>query len=247
MIAQYWQTVPYANPECEESYASRKESVFKCLLQGIARRGPVGGLLDIGCNSGMFMLRARGAGWHVAGYDPNLSLVEVARNRGLDVRHAWSLEESGQEQRQYEAITSIDVFYYSWHPIRDLTTYYRCLRPGGTLAMRISNKRFVLGLCRCFTAAGEQRNRKLSRLLQGQFHSVSPRSLSRILRSIGYEDIQVVPGAATIPVREMRLRSRIAYLASDLVYYGSLRALNFSPGVLLFASKPNQPHSPSPA
>jgi SAM-dependent methyltransferase len=245
MIAQYWQTVPYASPDCEDNYANQKEAIFKRLLEGIARRGRIGGLLDVGCNSGIFMQRAKEAGWNVAGYDPNLPLVEVARNRGLDVRHAWCLDDSGLAQQQYEAITAIDVFYYSWNPIRDLKAFYRCLCPGGTLAMRLTNKRLVLGLMRFFSPAGEQRDRKLSKLLQGQFHSVSARSLCRILKSIGYEDVKVVPGAATIPFRQMRWRSRLAYLASDVVYYGSLHTLNISPGILLFASKPIQPRSTS--
>jgi hypothetical protein len=66
------------------------------------------------------------------------------------------------------------------------------------------------------------------------------------LQTIGYEDIQVVPGAATIPLRQMGWRSRIAYLAADLAYYGSLHTVNISPGLLLFARKPIQNRS-SPA
>ncbi len=183
-------------------------------------------------------------GWNVVGYEPNPLLVEVARNRGLDVRQAWDLEESGLQIQRFQAITAIDVFYYSWHPYRDLTAFFQALCPGGVLAMRISNKRLVLGIVRRVLAGGERRDRKLSNLLQGQFHSIALNRLCRVLEGIGYVDVRTCPGAATARFWKMGWRSRAAYLASDLIYFTSLGTMNLSPGVLLFARKPAHPLTP---
>jgi SAM-dependent methyltransferase len=218
--------------------ADMRKTLVRRLLDGLQKRGPVENLLDVGCNSGAFLLRAKEAGWEVSGYDPNPAAVTVARQRGLDVRRAWNLDECGFPPDGFQAITVIDVFCYSWHPFADLADLYRLLRPGGVLAMRLTNKRSALGLLRWVLPSGDRRDGRLSGILQNQFHSISVGALLRVLRRIGFHDCRALPHAITSPLRALGWPSSAAYLLADALYYGTLGRINLSPGILLFARKP---------
>src|SRR3712207_7905813 len=52
-----------------------------------------------------------------------------------------------------------DALPIFWYPFRTLEAFHRILKPGGVLAMRLTNKRFILGLARAFSAAGPTRDR----------------------------------------------------------------------------------------
>lgn len=235
-IRRNWGTVVYADPACERKIADGKQHVTKRILSGLAARGPIGELLDVGCNTGLFMLAAQNAGYKVSGFDPNEAVVKVALQRNLDVRNVWHADECNYLSEEFQAVVANDVFCYSWHPFRDLNLYARLLRPGGVLAMRISNKRFVLGLVRHFTS-GQKRDALLSRLLQGQFHTISLRGMTRVLKQAGFTRISFEPQAFTAEFSSATLKSRAAYLTADAILFATLRRINLSPGVLLFAQK----------
>jgi len=169
---------------------------------------------------------------------PGGTLQEFARQHGFDVRLGWSLDQCGYAVEQFHAVTSIDVFYYSWSPLDDLRTYCRLLRPGGVLAMRITNKRFALGVARRLTAAGPTRDALLSKMLIDQFHAISLGSLSRILQKVGFQRICCEPHASTIQFRSMSWKTRTSYLVADAVWLATFGCANVSPGVIVYAQKP---------
>ena len=104
--------------------------------------------------------------------------------------------------------------------------------------MRISNKRTVAGMVLALVPTGPTRNRQVSRILQGQFHTVSVTGLASILRGVGFERIQVHPRAPTISWRGMSFAAKLAYLTGQMLYAITFGGVNISPGVLLFAQKP---------
>jgi SAM-dependent methyltransferase len=237
-IERYWSTVDWADPGLEEKIAENKRAMFASILAGLRSWTEPGPLLDVGCNFGRFMLAAQAVGWNPVGFDPSATAVEKARAKGFEVRSGWALEDAGFAEGSFAAITSIDVFYYAWHPRATLGLFYKLLRPGGVLAMRISNKRFILGLVRAFFPPSPRRDARLSRLLQGQFHTIGMSSLSRIARERGFDRVRVEPRAMAAPWAASSWRSRSAYLGTDIIHLVSLNAVNLSPAVLLFARKP---------
>jgi hypothetical protein len=96
----------------------------------------------------------------------------------------------------------------------------------------------VAGIVDRFSPPGMTKNRRVSSILQGQFHSISATSLGGILRRMGFRPVEIRPHAAAVPREAMPRKMRIAYLGSDIAYVLSLGMLNISPGVLLFAQKP---------
>jgi SAM-dependent methyltransferase len=180
---------------------------------------------------------AHEAGWSPSGFDPHEPAVEAVSRKGFDVRAGWELHEARFPEKNFSAITAVDSFCYAWHPYETLQAFYRLLEPGGVLAMRISNKRTVAGVIRALSPAGSTRDRRVSRILQDQFHAVSVERLVSILHRLGFERISIEPWAPTISWRAMGMTSRLAYVIPQIVYILSLGKVNLSPGVLLFAQK----------
>jgi SAM-dependent methyltransferase len=234
-IRKNWCSVAYADPQMQPIIAGEKEQITRRLLDGLEKLVPKGSLLDVGCSTGLFMLAAREAGWTPAGWDPNEAALNVARQHGLDVTPAWHVDECGYPSGSFQAVTAIDVFYYSWNPFRDLHSYCRVLRPGGVLAMRISNKRFVLGCVKRLMPAGSRCDARLSRMLQGQFHSIALGSLTRALQTAGFCDVEYEPHAAT--AQHLSWKSWLAYSTADLLRWTTFCRLDLSPGVLVYAKK----------
>jgi hypothetical protein len=111
------------------------------------------------------------------------------------------------------------------------------LKPGGVLLMRISNKRAVFGLVRALSSDREQRDRRMTRLLQSQFHCISARRLAQIVESIGFEKIELLPNAFSTSWSALGAFGKLSYLLAHLIYVATFKRVNLSPGVFLIAIK----------
>ncbi|MGQ0810218.1 MAG: class I SAM-dependent methyltransferase [Nitrospiraceae bacterium] len=227
----------YNDPVRATQIAQAKESVQKRILMQLSKWTTPGTLLDFGCSFGEFLILACEVGWTPSGFDPNEIAVQDARMKGFDVRAGWELQEAGFPEKNFAAITANDSFCFAWDPHETLQLFYRLLQPGGVLAMRLSNKRFVLGVTRALLPGRSERDARLSRILQGQFHTISIERIAAILFEIGFERVKIEPWAPTISWRGMSVGTRLAYLLPQLIYRLTFAKVNVSPGVLLFAQK----------
>jgi SAM-dependent methyltransferase len=182
------------------------------------------------------MAMASDVGWTVKGYEPNGTLASAARKRGFDVRTGWRLK-TAFEGEQFDAVTLIDVLSYAWSPLEMLQDVYQLLAPDGVLAMRVTNKRVVLGLVRRLFRFSASRNARLSRLLQGHFHTIGLHALTEILQNIGFHLITVDSRAELSIDGQTHRITRLAYRIAELLYLASASNVNFYPGVLVFGSK----------
>jgi SAM-dependent methyltransferase len=227
----------YNDPAKVSGIANAKECLQRQILRGLSSWTQPGKLLDFGCNYGQFLLMAHEAGWQPSGFEPYLPAAKTAQGRGFEVHSKWSLEEVGFAERSFAAITAVDVFCLVWNPIATLKTFHRILKPGGVLGMRLTNKRFVLGLTRTLSRPGPALDNRISRILLGQFHSIGINSLIRIVRGLGFDRVLVQHRATAAPWSGLSCRTRGAYLAADLLYVLSFATVNLSPGILFFAQK----------
>lgn len=93
-------------------------------------------LLDVGCGNGDFLLRARDAGWRVAGTEPDAVARDAALNNGLDVRP--SIEDFPEEGR-FDYITANHVIEHVHDPQEFLESIKRRLKSGGGLFLETPN------------------------------------------------------------------------------------------------------------
>jgi SAM-dependent methyltransferase len=89
-------------------------------------------LLDLGCGSGAFLLRARSAGWDVVGVDPDVKAVGSSRKKGLDVR-LGGVEIFDRSDEQFDFITLAHTIEHSHNPLEVLRSCYKLLKPGGSI------------------------------------------------------------------------------------------------------------------
>src|SRR6185295_9925688 len=173
VIDRFWESAAFTQPDCTDSVAAGKAKLFSNILQGLGEPAGTRNLLDVGCNFGTFLERARSAGWTGYGFEPNPDASATARRLGFEVVTGWEVAQAEYRSAQFQAITVIDTFYYSWYPLRDLQTYHRLLSPGGVLAMRLSNRQSLLKCIRAVTPRGPKRDERLSGALHTQFHSIT--------------------------------------------------------------------------
>ena len=236
-IWRYWNTVEWADPTLEAAISQRKVQSHHKLLLECKRRTERGPLLDVGCNFGAFLVMARDAGWQPVGFEASETAADHARAKGFDVKSGWSLCHSGLPLGHFAAITASDVFYYVAEPLEMLRACHDLLRPGGVLAMRVSNKREWLGAVRKMAAKGARRNALASRLTRGEFHSIGLQSLRRLLREIGFDRVDIKGRAATAPWAELEWKTRFAYMAADFLALMSLGFIRLHPGAYVFCVK----------
>jgi SAM-dependent methyltransferase len=228
----------YNDPARAAEMARAKESVQRRILMRCSAWTRPGALLDYGCSFGEFLVLARARGWNPSGFDPNEEAVRQGRMKGFDVRPGWELQAAGFSEKNFAAITANDAFCFAWDPYDTLQLFYRLLEPGGVLAMRLSNKRVVAGVVRALSPAGPARDGRVSRVLQGQFHSIAVKRLAEILRRIGFDRLEIDAWAPSISWRGMSFAARLAYLPPQVLHALTWGKVNLSPGVLLFAQKP---------
>ncbi len=96
-----------------------------------------GTLLDVGCGNGVFLLRARDAGWQATGLEPDPAAVRAARGNGFDVIEG--LIDQVPETRQFDVITVSHVIEHVHDAAHFLAKAQGLLRPGGQLWLSTPN------------------------------------------------------------------------------------------------------------
>jgi 2-polyprenyl-3-methyl-5-hydroxy-6-metoxy-1,4-benzoquinol methylase len=99
-------------------------------------------LLDVGCATGTFLVRARAQGWQVRGIEPGEHMVAFARStHGLDVELGGAEAAAGRfDSGSFDIITLWDVVEHLQHPLRVMRHLFDLLKPGGTLYLATPNE-----------------------------------------------------------------------------------------------------------
>jgi 2-polyprenyl-3-methyl-5-hydroxy-6-metoxy-1,4-benzoquinol methylase len=97
-----------------------------------------GRLLDVGCGSGAFLLRAQDMGWDVVGCEPDREAVQTCRSQGLSVFCGDAFD--GQlEDGSFDVVTMSHVIEHVRNPASLLRRGFDLLRPGGVLWLALPN------------------------------------------------------------------------------------------------------------
>jgi SAM-dependent methyltransferase len=111
------------------------QSAFLTYLDLIGGFQPKPGtLLDVGAASGFFLNLARDRGWQTCGIEPSGAAVEMAKQKGLDVRQGV-LAPGVFAEGSFDVVTMLDVLEHIPDPAGALATVRNILRPGGLVAI----------------------------------------------------------------------------------------------------------------
>lgn len=176
--------------ESERATGAPEQSQLRIDL--VRRHAASGDLLDVGCSTGIFLEKAREAGFAIWGLDLSEYACQTTRARvGLgedrilqsDIAAAALLD-----QRKFDVITAWDVIEHCANPREDLARMAAALKPGGILVLRTPNTSSVF-----FQSALWLSRATLGRVkfpLLSLYHSdhlvyFNPPSLNRMIETAG--------------------------------------------------------------
>lgn len=96
-----------------------------------------GHLLDVGCGNGVFLLRAKAAGWMVTGLEPDPLAAQAARDSGAVVIEGTL--DTFHPETVFEVITASHVIEHVHEPLIFVRRIYDLLRPDGTIWLATPN------------------------------------------------------------------------------------------------------------
>ena len=121
-----------ASVEFHEAEARRNLALLTRYRQG-------GTLLDIGCSTGLFLAKARAAGWVVRGNEYSADSAQVARTaHGLDVV-SGALQPGSFAAASFDVVTLWDVLEHVPDPQSTLRLAASLLKPAGLLVVKTPN------------------------------------------------------------------------------------------------------------
>jgi SAM-dependent methyltransferase len=120
-----------------EDWANHQEKVVDPLYDAVLERfevGPATQLLDVGCGSGGFLVKAKARGASIKGLDATPELVAIAKRR-LPGSHVvqGELEDLPFGDGELDLVTGFNAFQYAADPVHALVEARRVLRPGGAV------------------------------------------------------------------------------------------------------------------
>lgn len=139
-------------------------------------------ILDVGCGSGLSLLRARDAGWQVMGIEPDAAAAKAAMSRGVDVVASQLEDLPSTFNGRFERVTLSHVIEHVHDPLAMLQRCKELLAPDGTLWLETPN------LC----SAGHAEFGADWRGLEPPRHLVlfSSRALTALLRRAGFVTVE---------------------------------------------------------
>jgi SAM-dependent methyltransferase len=196
MYDQRW-SEEWIRTEFEADY---KDYIFHGILDVLARRLPATRrrLLDVGAHAGRFVSLARDAGWAAEGLELNpQTAAYAARRTGASIRQL-NVHDVDVDSAGYDAITVTDVLEHIPDPVRVLARVAALLSPGGWVAVKVP--------CGPSQLIKERWRGRLVRgyrptLADNLVHvsHFSPAALRSSLRSAGFVDVTIQPGAPELP------------------------------------------------
>lgn len=138
---------------CYEGY-SREEFLspvtakrFNELLDQFEPYRKTGRILDIGCDTGLFLMEAKKRGWQVYGTEYTEKALQICRENGINMQHG-KLDPAFYELESFDVITLMEVIEHINNPQEEIQNIKKLLRPGGLFYFTTPNfnsiERYIL-------------------------------------------------------------------------------------------------------
>ena len=122
-------------PSYDQRYGALKYEGVASTLLSLARAGPAGRILDVGCGTGHWLAQLRAVSPHVYGLDSSLGMLEQADQELHDHLVCGEASRSPFAQAVFDLIFCVNAFHHFADKREFITQAAPALRPGGTLAI----------------------------------------------------------------------------------------------------------------
>lgn len=124
-----------------ENTRSVDEKQFNRTLDKIEKRIRPGKMLDIGCNVGTFLNRAKKRGWEIAGMEANPRACEICRNNNILIHEGFFDASVAKtlSQEPFDCVVMNDSIEHFSNPLETLHLVRTLLKPSGLLCLTTPN------------------------------------------------------------------------------------------------------------
>lgn len=159
---------------------SKSAAFYLKTIMGFTKPNPDKLLVDIGSNYGSLLEVANEAGFHSVGLEKNRYLVEIGKERGLDVHDSDLAKLS--VSNPINVITALHVIEHLLDPKSFLQTIFNRLEPGGILLIGTPNIESYLA---------KKDGLSWKYIAYEHLFYFSPKVLSELLSETGFEIIEI--------------------------------------------------------
>lgn len=146
--------------------------------RSLKNRGKLGKrLLDVGCETGVFLEIAKDNGWQVVGLEPSPGTAEYCRQIGLNVLTS-SLEEADLPDNSFDVVTLFNVLEHLYAPDEALMEVNRILKEGGLIVIEVPN---------IDSLSYKIFRKKWRHFVWGHLYYFSPSTLTTLLSRSGFQ------------------------------------------------------------
>jgi 2-polyprenyl-3-methyl-5-hydroxy-6-metoxy-1,4-benzoquinol methylase len=237
ILVDYY-TKQYYNASHKLNFDERRIDVYRHDFIKATRGVQPGAVLDFGSGLGHFVELAKRMGWEAMGVELSPEVIEYARTQRNITVIRGSLKEVALLDRQFEMITLWNVLDQMNNAAEALQIFYRKLRPGGLLLLRLFNltPRLVLfNLGSMF---------KISFLVKnfGLFHDTvfTAATITKLLRQNGYCHIKASNSYLAGDVKGYHAGKNVLNLiwgATEMVRIVAFNKILLAPSLLVVARK----------
>jgi 2-polyprenyl-3-methyl-5-hydroxy-6-metoxy-1,4-benzoquinol methylase len=177
-----------------------RDKNYEYEVNEIKKVKPGGKLLDIGCNMGFFLRKAREGGFDVTGVEPSISLSGIAKEKfGLTVINSYFNKEVF-EPKSYDVITLIDVFEHVTNPKELLDNAHYVLKDDGVLCIKVPNGNYNVLKMQLAKMLGKEANHELFNSYEHVVHYTVD-TMKKMVSGTGFKIKKViVPLPIDVPV-----------------------------------------------
>lgn len=183
-----------------------------------------GRILDVGCNTGMYLAILKELGWETYGVEPEASLYNEAKKRAGNVFNG-TLEQAEFPDKYFDVIRFNQVFEHIPDPIATLAEVKRILSDDGLIYIEVPNQKSF-----SFYAFGED--------FYGcpmHLNIFSPETITLLCAKLGLKvkriKIRSSPGLITncLKARFKRRQTKFKKIISPFIPWGIIRAVIIKP------------------
>jgi SAM-dependent methyltransferase len=213
----------------DQVFVQTRARIQSQLASALKSRLSKGRVLDIGCGTGEFLRKwFDGPEWECWGNEVSAETASLAEQNGIRVVRG-DLASAAFPAGYFDAVLTLDTFYYVPEPRRFLAEVYRLLKPGGLLLIELP--------------FGPTRVRRFSRSSEPlDVFFYSPASLIHLLAEAGFVLRAVTPlRPNTQPGRIRNLLYTVYWLAAQSVWALSRGRTMLAPRYALTAARQLSP------
>ena len=167
-----------------ESYGNKRKRLLQSVLGLILKYAPSPlSVLDVGCNYGGFLLKAREKGYLVEGYDLLPDAVEYCKSINLKVSCHGSSKDLKVEMNSVDIITCLDVNYYWKNQRSEVNQLTKILKNNGIFLMKVVDKSWMIKIGLALRGImPNYANKILNRSVGNHHFSMPLKSLIKLLK-----------------------------------------------------------------